>query len=185
MSTRWLALVHHLPERTRLLSPVLRRNDDACARAAESLAALPGVRDVRVRPYTGSVLVTHARDVAVATLVAALRDTLAIDRVLAAGEPAPLDPDVPALSALAREMVSTIRTLDRDIRRKTDGTVDLGTLVTFGLFGAGAVEIATTGNLPIPPWFQLAWWGFRTFVTTEQDEIEAEVNGDGAPVTIR
>jgi hypothetical protein len=25
----------------------------------------------------------------------------------------------------------------------------------------------------MPPWFNLAWWGFRTFMTAEQEEIEA------------
>ena len=51
--------------------------------------------------------------------------------------------------------------------------MDLGVLATLGLIGAGAAEIVVTGKLPIPPWFNLAWWGFRTFMTTEQPEIEA------------
>jgi len=179
MTARWLQVAHHLPERTRLYSPALRRDDAACDRAADALAALDGVRDVRVRPYTGSVLVDHEHAVAVATLVAALRDALAIDRVLAPGEPTPLDGDVPAMSALARKLVATMHDLDRDVRRASNGTVDLGTMATFGLFGAGALEVAVTGQLPLPPWFQLAWWGFRTFTTTEQQEIRAEIDGTG------
>jgi hypothetical protein len=178
MTARWLHVAHHLAERTRLYSPTLRRDDAACERAADAIAAIDGVRDVRVRPYTGSVLVTHAPTVTIAALVDALRAPLAIDRVLAAGESPPLDPDVPAMSALARMLVATIHDLDRDIRRASGGTVDLGTVATFGLFGAGAIDVAATGQLPMPPWFQLAWWGFRTFVTTEQAEINAETNGN-------
>jgi hypothetical protein len=34
MTTRWLQVAHHLAERTRLYSPVLRRNDAACEHAA-------------------------------------------------------------------------------------------------------------------------------------------------------
>jgi hypothetical protein len=34
--------------------------------------------------------------------------------------------------------------------------------------------------VPLPPWFNLAWWGFRTFVTTEQAAIRAETEPVGA-----
>ena len=40
--------------------------------------------------------------------------------------------------------------------------------------GAGAADVIASGKLPLPPWFNLAWWGFRTFMTTEQPEIQAE-----------
>jgi hypothetical protein len=174
VTTRWLALVHHLPERTRLRSPVLRRDHASCERVADVLAAVAGVRVVHVRPYTGSVLVDHERSVAHEALVAEAARVLACTCVLARGEPPPLDPDVPPLSSIARKLVATVRALDRDVRRSTAGTVDLGTLATLGFIGAGAAEIATTGRLPMPPWFNLAWWGFRTFITAEQDEIRAE-----------
>jgi hypothetical protein len=31
----------------------------------------------------------------------------------------------------------------------------------------------------LPPWFNLAWWGFRTFMTTEQPEIQADDGTEG------
>jgi hypothetical protein len=99
---------------------------------------------------------------------------LGISKVLAPGEAPPLDGDVPPLASLARKLVAAMRGIDADLRRASEGTVDLGTLTTFSFLGAGALEIATTGQLPLPPWFNLAWWGFRTFVTTEQEEIKAE-----------
>ena len=99
--------------------------------------------------------------------------------LLKPGEPPPVDGECPALTTLARTLVATVRGIDTDIRRGTDGTVDLGTLATLGFLGAGALEIAATGTLPLPPWFNLAWWGFRTFVTTEQAEIRAELAADG------
>jgi hypothetical protein len=179
VTVRWLALVHHLPERTRLRSPVLRRDPAACERVADALAALPGVREVRVRPYTGSVLIDHERDVSTEALIEATRRVLDCALVLQPNEPPPLDGDAPPLSSVARKLAATVREIDRDILRGTDGTVDLGTLATLGLFGAGAFEVVTTGKLQMPPWFNLAWWGFRTFVTAEHDEIDAEAdNGD-------
>ena len=44
---RWLAIAHHLPERTRLRSPVLRRDPPLCERLADALAALPVDEGVR------------------------------------------------------------------------------------------------------------------------------------------
>jgi hypothetical protein len=175
----WIACTFHIAERTRLRSPSLRKDPRACERVADALAAAPGVREVRARPYTGSVLVAHDPDVTEASLLATAAHALGIVKILAPGEPPPIDPDVPAFSTLARKVVQTMVEIDKDIRRATDGTVDLGTIATLGFVGAGALEVATTGQLPLPPWFNLAWWGFRTFVTTEQKEIQAELGDRG------
>jgi len=181
MTPAWIACAHHISERTRLRSPLLRKDPGACERLADAIAALPGVREVRVRPYTGSVLVLHDPDVAHDVLLAEGARVLGGARILAPGEAPPADPEVPAFSALARKVVHAVRGIDEDVRRATDGTVDLGTLATLGFVGAGALEVATTGKMPLPPWFQLGWWGFRTFVTAEQDEIRAERNGEPSP----
>ena len=167
MTTRWLALVHHLPGRTRLRTPLLRRDPAACTRLADALAALPGVRDVAVRPYTGSVLIHHDPAIEVAPLVTEAQRVLDGPRVLAPGEAPPLDPTVPGFSSVARKLAEAVREIDRDLRRRSEGIVDLGTLTALGFAGAGALEVATTGELPMPPWFNLAWWAFRTFMTTE------------------
>ncbi|MGE5181977.1 MAG: HMA2 domain-containing protein [Acidobacteriota bacterium] len=177
MTGRWLAVAHELPERTRLRTPILRKDVAACERVADALSALGGVREVRVRPYTGSVLVTHADDVTAKLLVEVVARELGNPRVLAPGERPPVEGEAPPLASLARKLVHAIREIDEDVRRATDGTVDLGTLTTLGFVGAGAVDVARSGELPLPPWFQLAWWGFRTFVTTEQEEIRAECDG--------
>jgi hypothetical protein len=178
MMARWIAIVHHLPDRTRLRTPVVRRDPDACARVADELAAIPGVREVRVRPYTGSILIAHEPHVTAGVLAETARRVLDCTQILAPGERPPLDTHVPPFSSAARKLAATMREIDRDILRSTDGTVDLGTLATLGLFGAGAFEVVTNRELAMPRWFNLAWWGFRTFVTTEQDEILADANGD-------
>ncbi|HEX7839843.1 MAG TPA: hypothetical protein VF469_20345 [Kofleriaceae bacterium] len=161
----WLVVTHHLPERTRLRSPVLRKTPAACARLADALAAVPGVREVRVRPYTGSVLILH-RSVAADALADAASRALDGARVLANGESPPLTGAVPAFSSLRHKVATIAREIDHDIRRGSDGSVDLGTLATISLAGAGALEVAATGQMPMPPWFNLAWWAYRTFMTT-------------------
>lgn len=181
---RWLAIAHHLPGRTRLRTPVLRKDPAACERLADTVAAIPGVREVKIRPYTGSVLIEYDNTLSIESLVSAVRHTLAIDHVLAAGEYPPLDVDVPPFSSIARKLVIAVREIDRDIRRGSAGSLDLGVIATLGFLGAGAAEVVTSGKLPIPPWFNLAWWGFRTFMTTEQPEIlapDGEPTGHGTP----
>lgn len=175
---RWLQIAHHLPDRTRLRTPVLRKDTPACERVADTLAAIGGVREVKVRPYTGSILIEHDLELAIETLIDATRGALAIDRVLAAGERPPPPTEVPPFSSIARSVVHAVREIDRDLRRGSEGTVDLGMLATLGFLGAGAGEVIASGKLPLPPWFNLAWWGFRTFMTTEQPEIQAEDEDD-------
>jgi hypothetical protein len=171
--TRWVQIAHRLAERTRLRSPQLRNDLPACECVADALAAIGGVREVRARPYTGSVLVLHADDIAAPALAEITARVLDVTTVLTPGEPLPLDTDVPPLASIARTLASVVREIDADVRRSSEGAVDLGTLVTLGFFGAGALDVAASGQLPLPPWFQLAWWGFRTFMTTEQQEILA------------
>lgn len=170
---RWLTIIHQLPERTRLRTDVLRKDAATCARLADSLAALPGVREVAVRPYTGSVLVEHASSVTASALVDHVRAALRIEQVLEPGAHPPLPDELPPFSKLARELAVCVREIDRDIRRRSEGAADLGILATLAFFAAGAAEVVTAGELPVPPWFNLAWWGFRTFMTTEGPAIDA------------
>lgn len=166
---RWLAVVHHLPGRTRLRTPMLRKDPAACARVADTLAGVGGVCEVEVRPFTGSILVEHATTLPLARLVDPVRSALAIERVLSPGEKPPVPIEAPPVSSIARELALAVRELDRDIRRGSEGSLDLGILATIVFVGAGAADVVGTGQLPLPPWFNLAWWAFRTFMETESD----------------
>jgi hypothetical protein len=119
------------------------------------------------------VLIVHD-NLPLATLADESARVLGCSKVLEPGEPPPIDGDVPPLSALARQVVVVASDLDREIRRRSDGSVDLGMLATLGMIAVGALDVALSGKLDRPPWFNLAWWGFRTFTTLEQDEIAVE-----------
>jgi hypothetical protein len=168
----WIQIAHQIPGRTRLRSAALRRDERRCEQVADALSTMAGVREVAVRPYTGSVLVQHTRELTAQSIAAEAARMLEAD-VLGPGESPPITETVPPFSSVARKLALAMHELDRDIKRKSDGTVDLGTLATLGLFGAGAAEVVASGKLPIPPWFNLAWWGYRTFMTAEKEEIEA------------
>jgi hypothetical protein len=168
---RYLQIVHAIPGRTRLRYPALRRAKDDADRLADALAATPGVHETSLRPFTGSILVLHDPSVTSATLVDVTQRVLACDRVLARGERPPIGGSVPELSKIAKLAAAAFRDIDRDLLRLSDGSIDLGTLATLGFVGAGAVGLAFEREVEMPPWFNLAWWGYRTFMTNEQAEI--------------
>jgi hypothetical protein len=180
-SLDFLEVAHRLPGRVRVRIPALRRRADDVERVARHAADLSGVLEVEGHPFTASLVVRFdpAR-VAEERVVAALRQAAGVGAVLQPGEPRPAPPpraSEPA-SAAGRATVEAFRALDDELIRISGGGMDLGTLVTLGFFGAGALEVAVTGKIPAPPWFQLAWWGFRTFMT-----VEAAAVRDGASRT--
>jgi hypothetical protein len=174
MSPRVVRLVHTLPGRTRLRCLWLHRAPREAAPLADALAVLPGMREVRVRPYTGGVLCLHdpAR-LDAAAVVARVREHTQPDLVLGPHDVEPLPPPPAEPSSVARAAAAFFRELNQDILRATGGRTDLGTLATLGFMGAGALEVALRREIPIPPWFNLAWWGFRTFMTLEGGAIDS------------
>jgi hypothetical protein len=177
---RYLHLVHTIPGRTRLRYPPLRREPETVDKIADALAAIRGVFEVKVRPYTGSILVLHNKAVTADVLVDEASRVLACDRVLAPGDPTP-SVAAPELSRIARLAARTFRELDRAVLAATEGSFDLGTMVTVGFLAVGGAQILVDREIPLPPWFNLAWWSYRTFMTNEQDEIAHEIRAsDGA-----
>ena len=65
--------------------------------------------------------------------------------------------------------------------RSTDGRLDLGAVTGLGFLAVGAAEIASARTVPAPPWFNLAWWAFRTFTLFGRDEAEPESEPSGEP----
>jgi hypothetical protein len=177
VTRRWLAVAHHLPNRTRLRSHLLVRDAHACEGLAEELSTLDGVPEVRVRPYTGSALIRHDERLALTTLTDAASRRLGCDRVLPIGAPLPvLDDTIPEFSLLASHIVALVRDIDGRIRLRSQGSFALGTLATLGFFGAGATQVVAAGRLDLPPWFNLAWWGYRMFMTTHPTELGADAD---------
>lgn len=171
-AARVIELAHASPGRLRVRCPWLRGDAPACARLADRLAELRGVREVTVRPRTGSVLCTYdAARLRGEQLLTALRRQAGVAVVRRPGEvlpPIPARPRGPSL--VGRAVNEAMRGLDDDIWRATGGRLDLGTVAGFAFLGAGALEVAATRTMPMPAWFNLAWWAFRTLAIFESED---------------
>jgi hypothetical protein len=161
-SERRVRTAHHLPGRTRLrLAPAPITDEEARA-VVESLPKLAGVRTVTVDRTAASVLVLHEPQLEPAQLEQAVR--VAINST---GKRLPSS----TISSVASALVRVFHDLNRDVLAATDGRLDAATLASFGFMGAGALQVALDGQIRPPPWFNLAWWGFRTFVSLEEEVI--------------
>jgi len=181
---RVIQLVHSLPGRTRLRLAWLRSDPEAATALADHLSDLDGMLEVRVRPRTGSVLCQYRHPLDEERLIRAIRRHTRVATPLARpGDAVPRARSVQDLAAhrgsatVARAMAKSASDLNREVLEFTDGRLDLATLAAMGFLTGGAVEIALTRQLPVPTWFNLAWWAFRTFMQFEQEAV----NGTGAP----
>lgn len=174
---RFIYLVHTSPGRTRLRLPWLRREAAQATPLADGLQQVRGMEEVEVRPYTGSLLCIHDPQVlSIESLLEEVKRLTRVERLARPGEEPPEEEEelLRALSrgsSVARAASRFFKEINVDVLRATEGRVDLGTLAAFGFMAAGAVEVVISGKLPFPPWFNLGWWAFRTFTSTEKVAI--------------
>lgn len=174
---RVIRLVHSLPGRTRLRLPWLRTDPEAATALADHLSDLAGMLEVRVRPRTGSVLCRYRHPLDEERLIRAVRRQTHVATLVRPGDDLSHLRPVAALDAqrgsatVARAMARSASALNREVLEFTDGRLDLATLAALGFLTGGAVEIGVTRQLPVPTWFNLAWWAFRTFMQFEQEAV--------------
>jgi hypothetical protein len=186
---RFIEIVHAIPGRVRFRLDWLGADPGAARRIAEELGALEGIAEVRVRPRTGSVLCAYEAPLDARAVAELLRELTGVDvrsradaRAAAGEPPGGEHPREPGGSSVGRATAALVQDLDRKVSRATEGRLDLPTLATLGLVGAGALEAFVTRTLPAPPWFILAWWGLEVFAA-ESKAIERSAGdgrGDGA-----
>lgn len=179
---RVIERVHVMPGRLRLRLRWLRDEEAGEAeRLADHLAALHPSMEVTVRPWTGSVLCEwDAEAFAAERVIAAVRQHTRVAIVEEPGaEPAP-EPPPPTTedgngSSIRSAVLQAFGTLNHEIQEATDGRLDLGALTGLSFLAIGAAELVGSRSVPAPPWFNMAWWAYRTFTISG-----AEAEGNGA-----
>jgi len=178
MMPRIIYLAHSSQGRTRVRLPWLRQEPELAGDVADALEKLSGMALVEVKPYTGSVLCTYdPGELHEETLLGELLRITGVERVVRPGEVAPEEEEelqriLQGGNSLAVEASRFFKGVNLDVLRATGGHMDLPTLAAIGFMAAGAAEVLVTKKLPMPPWFNLGWWAFRTFTTMEEKAIK-------------
>lgn len=172
-----VALVHSIPGRTRLRIGGARLTTEQAARIADTIAAQPGCARVEVDGQTGSVLCLHPESVTSDVLLEVARS--AVDGLGPQVAPELTNVASVPITRLARELARVFRDANRDLLSATDGRLDIGTAATLTFLGAGALQVLSRQEIHAPPWFNLAWWGFRTFMTLESAAIQYDAQTKG------
>jgi hypothetical protein len=177
----YIEIAHALPGRLRLRLPFLRDRPSEATPLSDQVVELDGVIEVQCRPFTGSLLCSYdpART-SEGEIIAAVQRLTGVERVFRTGPSMDAREEDALLLSLAAQDGTEIadaaaglfQRLNLDVLRFTEGRLDIGTLAALAFAVAGAVEVGVTKKLPAPPWFNLAWWSFRTFATMEQAAIE-------------
>jgi hypothetical protein len=174
---RLIRFVHRSPGRLRLRLGWLRSAPEEAEPLADELASLDRSMEVVVRAWTGSVLCRFDPErIDEARIVTAVRHHTRVAIVLGPGEaPPPTAFATNGRGSTIRDAITeSVRGMNRDVVQATDGRLDLGALAGLGFLTLGAAEIAVTRTLPVPPWFNLAWWAFRTFTLSARTRTDDE-----------
>jgi len=176
---RFIYKRHDSDGRLRLRMTWLHDEPDEATRIADALAAEPGVREVRVRAYTGSVLLLYDRAATDGERLARAACRVAgVEHVTVPGRETKEELAEMMRGAheqgseLARAGAEFLKGLDFDVLRASGGRVSLGTLVSLTLLGAAGMRLATADRLQLPEWHQLLWWSLRSFIVAEGDVLE-------------
>ena len=179
MRPRFVRPAHESPGRVRFRLSWLHDQPDEADAIAEQLAALPGIEEVRVRAYTGSVLCLYdPLRLDAERITGALLQATGVDKLTPHGEETPeelraiVGEAVREGSELSRAMAEAGRGLHLDFLTLTEGRAGLGTASTLFFWLAALGRAAASDELPLPHWYELIYWGFRSFGALEGEALE-------------
>jgi hypothetical protein len=175
---RIVYLVHQSSGRARFRLSWLHDDPRASDSIADALLTLPGVREVQLRPYTGSVLcLFDDAQIDVAQLGEALCAHTGVQHVSLPGHESAEDVksmvqlSIDEGSDLTKAIVDCFTGLHVDFLLATGGRISLPSFLSLVMCATAGIEVAAEGQLRLPEWHQLLWWGFRSFSTLEKRAI--------------
>lgn len=176
---RAIYIAHRMPGRLRMTLPWLRADRIEAKNLADHLASLGGMLHAEVRMRTVSVVCKYDEVILnERPILSIVRRHTRVMRVVLPGD-APRknggEHITEGRGQVGCAIEEAFRSANSEMLHATDGRMDVGVAGAFAFLLAGAAEIVTTGKIPAPPWFNLAWWAFRTFTLFP--------HGNGTPVS--
>ncbi len=175
-------VVHHVPGRLRIKLMGVPLEAGYLADVQRVLGTLPGVSSVHVNPASASIVVAYApSDAAFGARLAQSSDVaswLSLE-----SEDATLVEIHEALTAgvhylehhsrLAESIVGTAEQMDFNLRRASDGFLDLKVLLPLGL--AVVTSLHKSRNRGTPVWLSVSTFAFNAFLTLHRHRINAPI----------
>lgn len=188
-----IELAHVMPGRMRLRLQELDGNEAAVEALQQRLGSVPGLRQVQLRPSTGSVVLTFAPEQTDSIERAVRQAFPELERgpgPTAEAEAGPGEgPEAPDLEAAAeaiaagerpdfgQSLAEAVAAFNRQVGSKTHG-VDLAVLVPAGFVGLGIStllrRVITGQPVEMPNWYNYIWYGYRMFSQNKKPEGEAK-----------
>lgn len=182
MAARSARIVHHVPGRLRIKVMGVRAEAEFFAEVQRVIGTLHGVDTVRVNPASSSIVVDYRPSDTVFHF--RLQEDPDVGSWLRLdGEDALLAEIDEAVttgarylerhSRLAEVIVSTAEQLDSNLRRASEGLLDLKVLLPLGVAAATSLHKARSRGTPM--WLTVSTFAFNAFLTLHRHRIDAPV----------
>ncbi len=144
---------HQLPGRVRFQIPLMVGQNKTCADLRKQLVKVEGVQEVRCTTTTGSVLVLYdAHKLRADLLYTILIRLLDLEEELHRTPP----------SAIGNGIRSFGEGLNQSLYSKTNGMIDIKTLVPLSLGVMGLYRLFTVRPLAMPTAVTMIWWAYNS-----------------------
>jgi hypothetical protein len=192
MTIEGLQVVHALPGRVRLKVAGVKGNPDLARRAQESLAQVPGIKQVAAQPTTGSLLIHYDLDqlcsmASLEMLSGTLKELFPEIEVadLAAEVACLAEKSAPAAGApVTTALTGSLQSVNTKLAQLTGG-FDLRLLLPLSLIFLGLRRLWVSEKVTFPTWSDYLWFGFSTFVMLNRGLVDgaAGAAGESKPST--
>ena len=147
---------HRTQDRLRIRIPSRKGDGGYFSSLAAHFSTLPGIKDLRVNPLTGSVLIV-AR-----VQVEQIADYAEAGKLFRLKDPS-------SGSGITHRIAGDFYRLNKQVKGFTGGEVDLSGLAFLGLVGAGIYQIFL-GEFMAPAWYTAFWYATSILSKTESSQ---------------
>lgn len=152
-------MVHQAPGRLRIKVPSKRCDSEYFSRLEECFSGQAGVECIAVNPATGSALFTGEPD---ARPIAHYGMKCGLFKLRKPKRPS---------HTLFDSVAATFKSGNDQLRKFTEGHIDIPSLVFLTLLGSGLYQVFR-GNVSAPAWYTAFYYALGIFTKTKVDEFD-------------